>query len=76
MLVPETFLTAEAHARSQAAGLSLQIAGHGLSVDGSRETSGSLSQQVSQRYCRGCVSILTIGINVGVLVLLFVHGAV
>ena len=48
MLVPETFLTAEAHARSQAAGLSLQIAGHGVSVEGSREMSDSLSQQVSQ----------------------------
>lgn len=48
MLVPETYLTAEARARSQAASFSLQIAGHGLSVDSSKEESDSLSQQVSQ----------------------------
>lgn len=55
MLVPETFLTAEAHARSKAASLSLQVAGHGLAVDGSKEKSDSLSQQVSQWRSWGCI---------------------
>eukprot|EP00903_Cladosiphon_okamuranus_P005675 g5638.t1 len=50
MLIPETILTAQARAKSQAAGLSFQIAGQGISVDGSKETSDSLSQQPTYVY--------------------------
>ena len=48
MLVPESFHTDEAQMRSREANLAFQVAGQGFSGGGRGETSGSMSQQVSQ----------------------------
>ena len=46
MLIPETFLTEEAQARSRNANVGLEVGGQGISAGGGRETSTSRSQQV------------------------------
>ncbi|CAN0344319.1 unnamed protein product, partial [Ectocarpus sp. 6 AP-2014] len=58
MLIPETFLAASAHARSQNANFGLGVAGQGVSAGGGSETSGSTSQQPTSMFSAPTRSIL------------------